>query len=67
MSNVKLFKVLNDGKTLSHVVKHPIEGRPDIVLRFDPSHIIKNVSVQFMKRGFLKDGKVAKGEFVKGM
>ena len=54
-------------KTLSHVVKHPIEGRPDIVLRFDPSHIIKNVSVQFMKRGFLKDGKVAKGEFVKGM
>ena len=60
-TNVKLDKMLIDGRSLSHVVKHPLEGRPDIYLRFDPSHIIKNVSVQFMKRGFSKNGK-ATGE-----
>ena len=64
-TNVKLDKMLIDGRSLSHVVKHPLEGRPDIYLRFDPSQIIKNVSVQFMKRGFSKNGKVATGEYVK--
>ena len=66
-TNVKLYKLLNDGKTLSHIVKHPIDGRPDIFLRFDPSHLIKNVNVQFLRRGFSKDGKVISGEFIKRM
>lgn len=46
--NTKMFKLLNNGKDLALRIKHPNPEKPDILLSFDPCHILKNVWCQFV-------------------
>ena len=74
-TNTALFRFLNDGITLSHVVKHPVQPQVDetdelaeprpLFLSFDCCHIIKNVRNQFLDWVFVIDGEEVTSRFLK--
>ena len=42
-TNTKMFKIINPEVTLSHHIPHPNDPKRKLYIRFDSSHIIKNV------------------------
>lgn len=48
--NSRMLKLLNKEKGLNHKVKHPVDGHPNILLSFDPCHVLKNIWTKFVDR-----------------
>jgi hypothetical protein len=62
--NTKMFKMLNPGGKLSHVIDHPNSGERKFFVSFDSSHIIKNLRNQFIDRPLKRNGKDISFHFI---